>query len=41
MKDTSAKLKQASEIDHHADVNVSLEFSLLLSTSIACANKSV
>lgn len=25
MKDTSAKLKQASEIDHHAEVSVSLD----------------
>jgi hypothetical protein len=25
VKDTSDKLKQASEIDHHADVNVSFE----------------
>lgn len=26
MKDTSDKLKQASEIDHHVDANVSLKF---------------
>lgn len=29
VKDTSDKLKQASEIDHHADVNVSFNFLLL------------
>lgn len=40
VKDTSDKLKQASEIDHHADVNVSLSlcFYLSISISIACAN---
>ena len=32
VKDTSAKLKQASEIDHQSSVNVSL-------TSIACAKQ--
>jgi hypothetical protein len=31
VKDTSDKLKQASEIDHHADVNVSLKFSIIVS----------
>jgi len=29
VKDTSAKLKQASDIDHHAEVNVSLNLCLV------------
>lgn len=30
VKDTSAKLKQASDIDHHVEVNVSLDLYLVM-----------
>lgn len=36
VKDTSAKLKQASDIDHHAEVNVSLNLYLVFYCICMC-----